>query len=247
MKKITWSLGIVAAITLGSLHATAQAPFRENTAPDSHNHAQEIDPQLLIKSQQAYALIKKENPLLIDVRSREEYNAEHIVGALSYPFRAIQSTTNYPFVDKNRAMLLYCGCPHHLSGMSADILIKRGYKNVKVIDEGYWGWKAMNLPVMVNPNAPAKTTMDFEGRLTHGGQPAKYEDVLLIHPETGQIEATRTDAKGYFRMALHFYNSDLQDKVQFEVHDTLLKTLTLGDLKKEKVMLDMPVHVASKP
>lgn len=245
MKVSAWILTTLTAITLGSLHAAAQAPFRNDAAADSHNHAQSIDPALLIKAQDAYTLIQKSNPLLIDVRSREEYNAEHIVGALSYPFRAIQSTTNYPFQDKDRAMILYCGCPHHLSGMSADVLKKRGYKNVKVIDEGYWGWKSFQLPVMVNPNAPAKMSMDFEGRLTRGGQGAKYEDVLLIHPETGQIEATRTDAQGHFRMALHFYNSTPDDTVQFEVHDTLLKTMSLKDLKTQKINLDMPLQVAS--
>jgi rhodanese-related sulfurtransferase len=245
MKLSSWILSALTAVTLGGSYATAQAPFRQNTEPDQ-NHAQEIDPKLLIKSQQAFSLIKKENPLLVDVRSREEYNAEHIAGALSYPFRAIQSTTNYPFQDKERQMLLYCGCPHHLSGMSADILLKRGFKKVKVIDEGYWGWKALNLPVMVNPNAPAKMSMDFEGRLTRGGKSAVYEDVLLVHPETGQIEATRTDKSGHFRMALHFYNSSLKDKVEFEVNNTTLKTLTLEELKTQDIQLDIPLQVASQ-
>lgn len=243
MKLSSWILSALTAVTLGGTYAIAQAPFRQNTEPDQ-NHAQEIDPKLLIKSQQAFAMIKKANPLLIDVRSREEYNAEHIAGALSYPFRAIQSTTNYPFQNKERQMLLYCGCPHHLSGMSADILLKRGFKDVKVIDEGYWGWKALNLPVMVNPNAPAKTTLDFEGRLTRGGKGAVYEDVLLIHPETGQIEAARTDKSGHFRMALHFYNSSLKDQVEFEVNNTTLKTLALGDLKTQDIQLDIPLQVA---
>ena len=245
MKLSSWILSALTAVTLGGSYAVAQAPFRQNTEAD-HNHAQEIDPKLLIKSQQAFALLKKSNPLLIDVRSREEYNAEHIAGSISYPYRAIESTTNYPFQDKNRQMLLYCGCPHHLSGMSAEILIKQGFKDVKVIDEGYWGWKAMNLPIMVNPNAPAKMTLDFEGRLTRAGQGAVYEDVLLVHPETGQIEAARTDKDGNFRMALHFYNSSLKDKVEFEVNNTTLKTLTLGELTTQNIQLDMPLQVASQ-
>ena len=248
MKVSAWILSAVVAVSIGSLQSFAQAPFRSNPAPQ--NHAQDIDPALLIKSQQAYALLKKKSPLLIDVRSREAFNVEHIAGAISYPYPIIKNTTDYPFRDKKRKMILYCGCPHHLSGLSADILKKRGYEDVKVIDEGYFGWKALKLPITVNPNAATKVSMSFGGRIMQGNnRPAVYEDVFLRHPETGQLEATRTDKQGNFRMTLHFFNTQNTDKVEFEVRDKILKTMALDGLNKpgkDNIQLTMPTQLAAR-
>ena len=92
MKVHAWILTALMAVSIGGVQTLAQAPFRENPAPQ--NHAQDIDPNLLIKSQQAYAKLQKESPILLDVRSREAFNVEHIAGAISYPYPIIKNTKN---------------------------------------------------------------------------------------------------------------------------------------------------------
>lgn len=221
--------------------ALAQAPL--NNPPAAQQQHPEIDPLFLIKSKPAYELLKKPNPpLVIDVRSRAEFNAEHIQGAISYPWSTIKVGGEYPF-SKDRQLLLYCGCPHHLSGMSAEVLRQKGYTKVNVIDEGYWGWKAFGFPVYVNPNAPKQTSMSFDGQLVAGLQGAAYRDVFLLHPETGQLEAVRTDANGNFTMHLHFGGVSPQDTVLFQVADQTIKETTLAELN-QKVHLELPEQLA---
>lgn len=224
----------------------AQAPLADPPAnQDGHDH-QEIDPKLLIKAQAAYALLKSEQPpLVIDVRSRPEFNAEHIQGAISYPYTTIKTEAKYPFA-KERKLLLYCGCPHHLSGLSAEILKQRGYPDVVVIDEGYWGWKAMGLPIMRNPNAPKQVSMSVSGQVRRAsGTAAAFKDIFLLHPASGQLEATRTDREGRFTMHLHFGGVASADVVRLSMDDLTLNELTLGELGTE-LMLELPERQAGK-
>lgn len=225
----------------------AQAPLREPAAaPDSHDHA-EIDPKLLIKAKDAHDLLQKRIPVLVDVRSRAEFNAEHIQGALSYPYQTVKMSAEYPFA-KDSKLLLYCGCPHHLSGLSAEILKQKGYKDVHVIDEGYWGWKALGFPVMVNPNAPAQVSKSFSGQVVQGQRGVRFKDIFLLHPQTGQLEATRTDANGHFRMTLHFRGVATQDPLLFQMDDRTLQSTRLHELDETKpVTLELPEQVALRP
>lgn len=222
----------------------AQAPYREQ-AQDPHQHEQEIDPALLIKAKTASELLAKNKALFIDVRSRPEFNAEHIQGALSYPYTVIKTAKDLPFKPADK-VILYCGCPHHLSGLSAEILKTKGFKDVHVIDEGYWGWKEFGFPIMLNPDAPSKLSMDVEGIARQNGQALAYKDVFLLHPETGQLEATRTDREGNFRMALHFRGVDLSDQVVFQIQDQDLQRLSLAALKSKFIELELPQQVASR-
>lgn len=250
--KSTKSLVRMAQLLLGGFLALgcltpmslAQAPLREDPGAQSAP-PQGIDPKILIKAKTAYALLQKAKPpLLIDVRSRPEFNAEHIRGAISYPFTTIKMTAEYPFA-KDRNLLLYCGCPHHLSGMSAEILSQKGYKDVHVIDEGYWGWKAMGLPVFKNPDAPKQISMAIQGQVKQGDVAVAYKDIFLLHPATGQLEATRTDAAGHFAMHLHFGGTTPQDPVLFQMDDQTIKQMALAELTGD-LNLQMPERVASR-
>lgn len=223
----------------------AQAPFRQDPGAAQQQPSSDIDPKLLIKAKTAFDLLEKTNPpLLIDVRSRPEFNAEHIRGAISYPFTTIKMTNEYPFA-KERNLLLYCGCPHHLSGMSAEILAQKGYKTIHVIDEGYWGWKQMGLPVFVNPDAPPQTSMSIKGQVKSAGLAVANKDILLTHLASGQLEATRTDAEGRFTMHLHFGGVEPQDRVIFEIDDQRFGQMALADLRGD-LALQLPEKVASR-
>jgi len=48
-------------------------------------------------------------------------------------------------------IVAYCGCPHAASGALADRLIKHGYEDVKVLDEGYYVWHDKGYPVAPGP------------------------------------------------------------------------------------------------
>lgn len=235
MKKLWFLVGclLLACNSVLPSESKAQAPL--NDAPANSGDVAPppgIDPSLLIKAKAAYELMKTKEPLFVDVRSRTEFNAEHIEGAISFPFTVIRDTDKYPF-KKERKLILYCGCPHHLSGMSAEVLKGKGYQNIHVIDEGYWGWKALKLPVYVNPNAPKRMSMNVEGSVAQGNAPLAFADVFLLQPESGQLEATRTDAQGGFRMTLHFSGLKPQDRVILQWHGKALKKTTVAELQAQ--------------
>lgn len=230
---------------LSALPLQAQAPLR-NPPAQEHAH-EEIDPALLIAAKDAYELQKKQQALFVDVRSRFEYNAEHIQNAISFPYKAISMANSFPF-PKDKPLIMYCGCPHHLSGMSAEILKKRGYTQVKVINEGYWGWKQMGYPVVMGPpEALKRISQTIEGRLTDARQrPLPGQDVFVEHLATGQLEATRTDGEGNFRMQLHFAGVTANERLQVGLRHQPLAYLTLKELEAP-LELRLPLRTSQRP
>lgn len=214
------------------LPVQAQAPYRN---PQQQHQVQGINPKILIKAKDALKQMQsKTPPIVIDVRSRYEYDQEHIKGAISYPYENIRMNNKFTFA-KNKTLICYCGCPHHLSGLSAEILINHGYKNVKVIDEGFWVWKQLKYPVAVGKSGPArKTSMEIRGQIhTAQGAPVSGRDIFLRHQASGQLEATRTNAQGKFVMHLHFSGVKPQDAVQFSLDQQQIKTLPYQQLASQ--------------
>lgn len=248
MKLIFKPLLLTSACAFAILTLSAQAPFR--TAPEQQqqqNHSAEIDPQLLVAAKDALAMLKSKEGIFVDVRSRFEYNAEHIHNAISFPYKAISMTNRFPF-PKDKELIMYCGCPHHLSGMSAEILKKQGYSRVKVINEGYWGWKQMGYPIVQGPpEALKRISQSIDGRLVDARQqPVAYRDVFVEHLPTGQLEATRTDAQGNFRMQLHFAAVAPGEKLAVGLSNKTLARLSLSEMEKP-LLLNLPVETALKP
>lgn len=239
---------LAALLTALAAPATlAQAPLNDAPAADQSQHDKGIDPKILIKAKAAFSLLKGKNPpILVDVRSRPEFNAEHIQGAISFPFKSVQMGGEYPFRKDNK-LLLYCGCPHHLSGMSADILKTKGYTDIHVIDEGYWGWKAQGLPIFRDPNAPAQVSLSVTGKVQSAGQAKAFKNIFLLHPASGQLEATRTDAEGRFAMHLHFGGVTPQDQVVIQMDERTLRQLSLAEVDKAELSLEYPNQLASQP
>lgn len=237
---------LFAATALAAPAVLAQAPLREGAAPAAQDdHNKPIDPAILIKAKLAFQELKQPAaPLLVDVRSRIEFNAEHIQGAINFPFVDVRDNGVYPFA-KDRKLLLYCGCPHHLSGMSADILKRKGYAQVHVIDEGFFGWKQQGFGIFKHPNAPAQVSMGFSGRVRRGETAMANKNIFLRHTATGQLEATRTDAEGRFAMHLHFSSVADKDPVEFEISGESFGQMALGDLK-DNLELEAPDRVAAR-
>ncbi|PIQ23053.1 hypothetical protein COW36_02100 [bacterium (Candidatus Blackallbacteria) CG17_big_fil_post_rev_8_21_14_2_50_48_46] len=224
------------------LSLQAQAPYR--TQPQQEQSHGEIDPALLIPAKEAYEMQKKNLAVFVDVRSRFEYNAEHIQNAISFPYKDISMTNQFPF-PKDKSLVMYCGCPHHLSGMSAEILKKQGYSQVKVINEGYWGWKQMGLPIVQGPpEALKRISQTIEGQLTDAqNHPLAYHDVFVEHLPTGQLEAARTNSQGHFQMHLHFASVLPEEQLAIGLKDIRLTRLTLKELEKP-LKLSLPLKTA---
>jgi mono/diheme cytochrome c family protein/rhodanese-related sulfurtransferase len=90
-------------------------------------------------------LKRKAKMLLLDARVPSDYEMEHIGGAYNVPF--YDPTPYLDKLPKNTWLVAYCGCPHAESGNLAKELLKAGFKQVTVLDEGLWIWKERGLPM----------------------------------------------------------------------------------------------------
>ena len=83
-------------------------------------------------------------PVVIDVRTAEEYAAGHIPGALNIPFDQIAERISE--IDAQHGVALYCMVgPRARKGEAA--LLSAGYASVLHLEGGLAAWQAAGLPV----------------------------------------------------------------------------------------------------
>lgn len=79
--------------------------------------------------------------LLVDVRPSDEYDYEHIPGALSIPYRQLEDEMNYFSMDKE--IVMYCRGPYCIHAAEAVKLLRmKGYKAFR-IEEGINEWRQL--------------------------------------------------------------------------------------------------------
>jgi mono/diheme cytochrome c family protein/rhodanese-related sulfurtransferase len=94
------------------------------------------------------ALAAKKKMVIIDARPQSDWMRVHITGAVSIPYHEVGKLDAIP---KDAWAIAYCACPHHLSGIIVDELIKRGHKKALVLDEGILEWHRRGYPVTAAP------------------------------------------------------------------------------------------------
>ena len=92
------------------------------------------------------AVENSERLVILDVRDRELYEAGHLPGALSLPRAAIELDIDEVVPDQDTRIVTYCG-GNTRGSLSAHTLKIMGYENVSMLDGGFRGWKADDLPV----------------------------------------------------------------------------------------------------
>ncbi|MBA2538704.1 MAG: c-type cytochrome [Deltaproteobacteria bacterium] len=100
----------------------------------------------------ARELVAGKKMIIIDARPPSDWMRVHIAGAVSIPYHELPKLDAIP---KDVAVLAYCACPHHLSGIVVDELAKRGHKKAYVLDEGINLWHQKNYPVVAAPGVTA--------------------------------------------------------------------------------------------
>ena len=100
----------------------------------------------------AKALADGKRLAIIDARPPSEWRRVHVAGATSIPYH---DTKRLAEVPKDVYAIAYCACPHHLSGIVVDELVKRGYKKALVLDEGINVWHQKGYPVTAAPGVTA--------------------------------------------------------------------------------------------
>lgn len=103
---------------------------------------QHVSPQELKKMIES----KKNNFLVVDAQPKAVYDAEHIKGAISFPWDAdLKSPGKLP---KDKLIIIYCDCAHEEDAISVatQLMEKWGYTKVKTLEGGWSGWLKLGYP-----------------------------------------------------------------------------------------------------
>jgi rhodanese-related sulfurtransferase len=93
-------------------------------------------------------------PILIDVRTKEEWDKGYIKGATLIPINDFMSRESDWPKDKNAKIVVYCGSAHR-GGIAMVMLRLMGYANVRNLSGGTAAWVAAGLPLEGAPAAAA--------------------------------------------------------------------------------------------
>ena len=80
-------------------------------------------------------------PIIIDVRDEDEYLAGHIPGAIMVPAKQMEHHLDMMEQYRKEDIVLYCQSGRRASA-AATVLENAGFKNVKLLQGDYPGWKS---------------------------------------------------------------------------------------------------------
>ena len=116
----------------------AHSGFQKLVA-EAKKHVIEISPQ------DAAASLKSGKAVIVDVRETDEWDEEHIPGAIHMSRGTIELDIEEKVPDPNAMIICHCGGGGR-SALATESLQKMGYKNVRSMAGGFKAWKGAGLP-----------------------------------------------------------------------------------------------------
>jgi rhodanese-related sulfurtransferase len=92
-------------------------------------------------------LDRGENFVLVDVREESEWAAGHLPRAMHLGKGIIERDIEQAIPDPNAEVIVYCGGGFR-SALTAESLMKMGYRNVISMDGGFRAWREAGYPVV---------------------------------------------------------------------------------------------------
>lgn len=87
---------------------------------------------------------KSSEAVIVDVREKDEWDEEHIPGAVHISRGMLELDIEDKFPDRDTTIICHCGGGGR-SALAAESLQKMGYKNVRSMAGGFKAWKAAGL------------------------------------------------------------------------------------------------------
>ena len=109
------------ALTITALTIFCTVLFSACGADNAYRHLSMEDAVQMMQSEKDY--------LIVDVRSKEEYDKRHIPGAILLPIDDIRAGKTDVLSDQRQTLLLYCWTGRRAED-AAILLAKMGYQNV---------------------------------------------------------------------------------------------------------------------
>ena len=115
MKKLIW-------IVLVLFVFTAWGQNKENKQEAVYVNITAQQAKEIMDTQKGY--------VILDTRTREEYDESHIPGAILIPYDEILQKAESVLTDKNQLLLVYCRSGRR-SKLASEDLVKLGYTNIQ--------------------------------------------------------------------------------------------------------------------
>ena len=112
---------VLFALLSGCALSTAKADTAEDMSDKAAYHK--------ISAEEAYEMMASQEVVVVDVRTREEYDGGHIENAVLVPNESIGSETPEALPDKEATLLVYCRSGRR-SKDAAQKLLALGYQSV---------------------------------------------------------------------------------------------------------------------
>ena len=127
------------ASVLGSLPVNAE-PDKKNTGGILHVTAREAAQLLSNKDE-------KKRPVIIDIRTSDEFREGHLEGARQIDFLEDDFAARVRKLDRSRAYLIHCRSGGR-SSQSLALWNKLGFKKIYHLDGGILAWEKASHPVV---------------------------------------------------------------------------------------------------
>jgi hydroxyacylglutathione hydrolase len=103
-------------------------------------------PQAMQVAELAERIGAENAPVILDVRSRREYAAGHIPGAVHIPYEELAGRLGELDGDKGAEVVVYCQTgPRAL--LAEDVLVRAGYTNVRNLEGHMRSWRRAGYPI----------------------------------------------------------------------------------------------------
>ncbi|RMU61993.1 Rhodanese -like proteiny domain protein [Pseudomonas syringae pv. syringae] len=99
-----------------------------------------------LSTRELTALVNSDQGVVIDVRSKKDYTAGHIVGSLNFPQDKVLTRTAELEKYKDKTLIIVDAMGQH-AGTAARELLKSGFKAAK-LSGGISSWRGDNLPLV---------------------------------------------------------------------------------------------------
>jgi len=108
-----------------------------------------------VSSNEFNTLIKSGKGMLLDVRTKGEFDNEHIDNSGQLNYYAFDFKKKLDLLPKEQEIYLYCNTGYR-SEKTAKILIKKGFTNVYNLERGIMEWNFEELPVIAGEKTGKK-------------------------------------------------------------------------------------------
>lgn len=101
----------------------------------------------VIARTQAIAMINKEEAIVVDLRTREEFRRGHIIDSINLTPSEIKDNNLGELEKHKQKSVIMVSASGMEAGKPAEQLAKHGFEKVFVLKEGIAGWAGENLPL----------------------------------------------------------------------------------------------------